>query len=808
MTVLKQQSARTSSSPSAGLAPRPGWLERQCVAAGFPERRGGQQPRWALLLGAVASVLLFCGRLGAQVPLFEQEPFDRITLDKANENAVLTVKPLDLPERKVPDPLPQSGKLIIRLVEQPDTAYELLWRSVEKVELFEQVVLEEARKLAQAKRYEEAYEYFQFLQRNAPQTPGLNEAVCDYLHVQFESFENAKLYDNALAMLREIYRRNPERQNLGEQFGRIIDRLVEQHVAEDDYESARTLIDSLSRSFPQQPVIQQWRDRWREEGSQLLKQARSELAAGRLRAADAAVRRQMRIWPQTPDAKDTAKVVYEKYPRVVVGVTSACAEFEPGSMDDWAARRSSRLVYRTLTEFLGPGTDGGKYHCPVGELKLEELGRRLSFQLKSGLRWSEGDAVLTGNDVARRLLALADSKDAAYCVEWNALLEKVAAPGVYEVHADLRQPHVRPQAYLKTPLFPYTSPATAADSPPGNGPFVLDAREDHQAVYTANGQYWGEAARPKEIVERLYDRGGNALTALRQRQIHILDRLNPWNLREAREHKDLVVKPYAVPLVHCLVPNLRRPLMAKATFRRALVYGIDRQTVLKHLVGDGDPEGCRVISGPFSAGMSLQDPLAYAYDDTIEPRGYEPRLAGVLAEVARNELAATDTLGRYQKLPSLVIAHPPHEIARVACTWIHDQLRGIGLSVTLRELPPAACHPIPDDVDLVYAELAMWEPVVDARRLLSADGPAGGCSRYVGLALSQLDRGTDWIQVSAKLRQIHRLAHNEVAVIPLWQILDHFAYHRSLAGVGDRLVTLYQSVEAWQPEFYYPEVGQ
>ncbi|MEA3342076.1 MAG: hypothetical protein U9R15_19090 [Chloroflexota bacterium] len=66
------------------------------------------------------------------------------------------------------------------------------------------------------------------------------------------------------------------------------------------------------------------------------------------------------------------------------------------------------------------------------------------------------------------------------------------------------------------------------------------------------------------------------------------------------------------------------------------------------------------------------------------------------------------------------------------------------------------------------------------------------------LALRQLDWATDWPQVSAKLREIHRIAHNDVAVIPLWQLTDHFAHSRSLQGIGERPVMLYQNVEQWR----------
>ncbi len=36
--------------------------------------------------------------------------------------------------------------------------------------------------------------------------------------------------------------------------------------------------------------------------------------------------------------------------------------------------------------------------------------------------------------------------------------------------------------------------------------------------------------------------------------------------------------------------------------------------------------------------------------------------------------------------------------------------------------------PMPEDIDLLYVEAAMWEPVIDARRLLDVDGLAGSAS--------------------------------------------------------------------------------
>jgi len=174
--------------------------------------------------------------------------------------------------------------------------------------------------------------------------------------------------------------------------------------------------------------------------------------------------------------------------------------------------------------------------------------------------------------------------------------------------------------------------------------------------------------------------------------------------------------------------------------------------------------------------------------------------------VAFRELAeAKQTKGQPLKtMPLLVLAYPADAIARLAAGAIKKQLALLGIPVDLRELPAGAPAGLDDKIDLLYAELAMWEPVVDARRLLDRDGLAGSCSPYVSLALKQLDEAADWPAVGLKLRAIHQLAHSEVAVVPLWQLTDFYAYRQRLSGIGPRPLTLYQHVEFWKAQFQDP----
>ena len=136
----------------------------------------------------------------------------------------------------------------------------------------------------------------------------------------------------------------------------------------------------------------------------------------------------------------------------------------------------------------------------------------------------------------------------------------------------------------------------------------------------------------------------------------------------------------------------------------------------------------------------------------------------------------------------------------------------VDLDVTPACNGPETWH---DRYDLVYVELAMWEPVVDARRLLGERGLLGRCDPYMTLALKRLEqpgeaeaKRVEWSRVADELKRIHRLAHDEVTVIPLWEITDHFAYRRDVEGVvedgASPVVSPYQYVEKWRIPFRYP----
>jgi len=409
---------------------------------------------WYSFSAAACCLALLSAYASDEVPLFEQEPYDVITLDEHNENAVLKVQPLPkdvVPGRRVPDPLPRSGKFEVRLVDKPESVYEVQWHSIAKVVLFNDLVLERAKELVKAQRLEEAYDYFQFLLKDDPKLPGLEEAIQDYLYEEAKQSKRDGRYADTLAVLRELYARNPRREGLADALGMVTGELVDGYLEANDYLSARKLLRNLAALYPDHPLVKEREAQFKQEAADLLAEGRQAEQTGKLRDAHRAGRRLMQVWPDLADGKAFIDSIQRKYPRVVVGVTLPAVDTRPGRLADWASRRSCRLVWRTLMEFAGRGTEGGEYYCPYGEMHVEELGHRLAFTISPERSRAVGAPALTGYELARQLVAMADPAQEAYRLDWAELLDRVSpVRDVYSVDVYLRRPHVRPEALLQT----------------------------------------------------------------------------------------------------------------------------------------------------------------------------------------------------------------------------------------------------------------------------------------------------------------------------------------------------------------------
>ncbi len=739
---------------------------------------------------------------------YQLEPYDVITLDKTNDNKDLKVLPLQLPERRLPEQAKRVGKLKVRLFEARADEYEVAWRNIDKVDFFEELVLREAAKVvaeavaltgadkqaeAQAK-YDEAFEFYQWLLRFYPQTSGLQEAVQDYLYLNAGALFRAKRVEEAFAILEELYRQNREyRYQAGPQTAlaameRVGERLIGQQADAQNYRAARLLLERLQRAYGTAlQVTAAWRDKLIALASAKRDEAAAHLAAKRFRQAHEAGQEMLRIWPALPGGRDVVLEIARQYPLVVVGVAQPAASFDAASLDDPPARRGGYLLTRTLVEFVERGPEGGAYASPWGTVQQSSDRLELVFELRPqpGVRF-------TGYDLSRELLAMADPGSPAYRPSWASLVSEVKVQSVRRVRVKLRHPHVLPQALLQVQL---------SSSGPLGVRYRVASQTDGETRFEPAGEPVAGAEPSPVIVERFYAEPRKAIEDLRTGKIDAIDRLLPTDALRLRNDDSLHVAAYAFPSIHVLVPNRENPFLANRVFRRALLYGINREVILqKGLLDGAKVEGTRVISAPLPTGITRDDPAAYAYDETIGPLPYDPVMSAILLRLADQQLgaAADKKKEKAPELKELVLAHPAGEMPRFICKQIQTQWNVIGVKCTLRELPPGQSRVTDGKFDLLYAEFTMREPLTDAAGVFGPGGLPQAADPFLSLTLRRLNEAANWKEARELLHDLHRQLFEDVTLLPLWQMIDYFVYQSGLTGLQERPIAFYQNVEQWR----------
>jgi tetratricopeptide (TPR) repeat protein len=754
------------------------------VVRGQAQTEPFEEPAGAATTAAAAQP---AAKPAAAAPLIERTPFDVMLLKKESGGNRLEVLPLALPQRPLAR-VPANGAIKVRLLDRPAEDFEVSWANVAQVRVFEQMLLDEAQRLAAAGQFDEAYDYFRRLHAEYPSLAGLNTAVSDFLRRNALALYQAKDYDRALAVLITLRDHDAKYAGLPSAVETVIGEILSGYLRDDNYAAARQVLGLWQTRFSGLAVesAAKWQQRFEIIANEQLAEARRLLAQKQYIPARKAVARAIGIWPELPAAKTVAAQIEREFPFVTVGVLQTAPRHATHQIDQWSAIRASRLTERLIAEQVDYSPEGGVYRSAFGELQLDESGRELRLKVDS-----QSPGAPTTDALARFLLGMAEPGKPQFRSDFASLLSGVSLGEDNSVAMQFGRVHVRPEAMLQLP-------------PPegGTADYAMSDYSQEQVTFTLARPAASDWKGPQTIVELTMADDETAVAALLSGEIDVLDRVPPWQLARLKNVAGIQVGTYRLPTVHVLIPNLKNPLVAKREFRRALCYGIDRAWILERVLLGGTPQmGFNVLSAPFPTGRTLTDPVRYAYNDQIAPRSFEPRLAAILATVAW--AAVQNPTGKNKEaelppLPELTLAHPNEPVARVACQSIQAQLVREGIPLKLLEVSADDLMQGKVKCDLRYAELAVWEPLVDIRTILGPGGLAGDVhSPYINTALRNLDAATNWSDVRARLAELHRTLHHELPVIPLWQTVNSFAYRTSLRGIGNAPLTLYQNVGEW-----------
>jgi peptide/nickel transport system substrate-binding protein len=302
-------------------------------------------------------------------------------------------------------------------------------------------------------------------------------------------------------------------------------------------------------------------------------------------------------------------------------------------------------------------------------------------------------------------------------------------------------------------------------------------------------------ARIHRIREIKLPRGKSAMAALKRGDVSLIAHVPTREVAALAAFPGIKVGRYAQPVIHVLALDGRNPALRKRALRRGLSYAVDRKSLLEDdLLKSPATDTDTVADGPFPK-------ASYADSPGVKPLEYQPWLARMLVAAARKELGGGPI--------ALNFEYPAIPEVQAITLKIAEAFRQAGLEIETVERSESALEGQLRSgrrFDIAYRLFRGDEPIQDAGTMLcpgydappEADALASAASPRILQLLLQLERASDWPTARGLAIQIDRESRDELPVIPLWQLVDHYAWRDRLKGPADDFSELYRGIETWE----------
>jgi peptide/nickel transport system substrate-binding protein len=315
------------------------------------------------------------------------------------------------------------------------------------------------------------------------------------------------------------------------------------------------------------------------------------------------------------------------------------------------------------------------------------------------------------------------------------------------------------------------------------------------AAKVAGGEPAAAVPKIRRICEVRLAPGDSAVGALRRGDVSMVDHVPPVEVAGLAGFQEIKVGRYSRPVVHLIALDGRNPALRNRALRRALSYAIDRKGlledyVLKHAATSEDA----VADGAFPKG-------SYADAPAVKPLEVHLWLAKMLVAAARKELGGPPI--------RLELEYPGIPEVKAIVEKLAESFRAAGVEIVTTEVLRSRLEAelrAGRRFDMAYRVLRCDEPIFDAGMLLcpgydappEANALASAVSPRILQLLMQLERASEWPSARGLALQIDRESRDELPVIPLWQLVDHYAWRDRLQGPAASASELYHGIETWE----------
>ncbi len=690
-------------------------------------------------------------------------------------------------------------KLVVTLVGAgEDSDFTVDTKFVNKIIYHEDLVLRRVSQCIDEDLTATAFELLVYLDRRHPNWPGYKQQVNRLLLREARlQFTRGQL-EAALQLAEELYDRDSAFPGLADLAGQIVDRLMTQAMDKKDYRRARHFLGRLARREAKHAVVERRQAELLSLSQASMDSARAASGQGDGALASTLIDEAAHVWPETPGLRDVHRELTNRYPVLRVGVLHLPSENVSYPFRTRAQERARQLTTIHWFETTRYDERGARHDSiPCEGWEPDDLGREIRFELRRNRAEWETRPLFTSATLATALSAQLDPQGTDYNERMAAVVAGVTTPSPFEFTVRFRRPPLRPEALFHLPLSAGAeSPDLSTDGPDHPNDAGIRFRQlacDERACRFIRYRAEPENVKQRhvaEIREQRYDDWDHLIQGLQRGEISAIPHINPLDLASLKDDPRFFVLPYAQPTSHLIQIHPRSKPLQNGQLRRALLHGIQRDTLLTESFLAGVPKDlgiARLTASPFTLASA-------AYNRLLTQPTYDLILSAGLAATARKEFGGT--------LPPLKITRPPDvEIARVVDALIEGWKR-IGIEVVIADSAD-------DAWDLAYRTVQFREPLVELWPFLLVDPAATMAGLEIlpeGLRRQflEIERATDWNTANGLLHRLQIDLLIDARWIPLWEADEFLLVRKNVTGLPERPVHPYQGIERWIVQSWYP----